>query len=140
MGEVRTKAPAVRTIRRHWRASTLRSTLGRYYAARRKLWAEDQPDFYDGDLRRIFSATPAGRGTAATFMRKRRPALVASVSRWTGQRKYVVDALSRKLAERCENLALHVPGDEAYLALEVGAYVASLVANHLHTGRFKRSV
>ena len=61
MGEVRRKAPAVRTIRRHWRASTLRSTLGRYYTARRKLWAEDQPDFYDGDLRRIFDTRHAGR-------------------------------------------------------------------------------
>jgi hypothetical protein len=140
MGEVRKKAPVVRTIRRHWRASTLRSTLGRYYAARRKLWAEDQPDFYDGDLRRIFSATPAGRGTAAAFMRKRRPAIVASVSRWTGQRKYVVDALSRKLADRCANLDLYTPVDETALALEVGSYVASLVTNHLHTGRFKRSV
>jgi hypothetical protein len=140
MGEVRTRAPLVKTIRRHWRASTLRSTLARYYATRRKLWAEDQPDFYDGDLRRIFSASPAGHGTAAAFMRKRSKSVVASVARWTGQRKYVVDALSRKLAERCDNLDLHTPADEASLALEVGAYVASLVTNHLHTGRFKRSV
>jgi hypothetical protein len=140
MAEVRLKPPLVRSVRRHWRASTLRSTLRRYYAARRKLWAEDQPDFYDADLQRIFALTPTGHGTAAAYMRKRRATLVSSVARWTGQRKYVVDNLSRKLADRCQSLDLHAPGDEDALHMEVGAYVASLVTNHLHTGRFKRSV
>jgi hypothetical protein len=140
MREARTKPPVVKRVRRPWRASTLKSTLQRYYSARRKLWAQDQPDFYDADLQRIFSLVPAGSGTAAAFMRRRRKALVARVVRWTGQRKYVVDALSHKLAERCASLDLHATGDEATLALDVGAYVASLVTNHLHTGRFKRSV
>jgi hypothetical protein len=140
MRTVRTSPPRVGRVRRPWRASTIRSTLGHYYGARRKLWAQDQPDFYDGDLRRIFSETSAGRGTAAAFMRKRRKALVSSVARWTGQRKYVVDSLARKLEARCASLGLHVPGDEGSLALDVGAYLASLVTNHLYTGRFKRSV
>jgi hypothetical protein len=140
MREARTRPPVVRRVRRPWRASTLKSTLQRYYSTRRKLWAQDQPDFYDGDLQRIFSLVPAGGGTAAAFMRRRRKALVARVVRWTGQRKYVVDTLCGKLAERCASLDLHATGDEPTLALDVGAYVASLVTNHLHTGRFKRSV
>jgi hypothetical protein len=140
MREARSKSPQVKRVRRPSRASTLRSTLSHYYSARRKLWAEDQPDFYDGDLQRIFSLVPVGHGTAAAFMGRRRKALVASVVRWTGQRKYVVDTLSRKLAERCASLDLHATADEPTLALDVGAYVASLVSNHLHTGRFKRSV
>ena len=60
--------------------------------------------------------------------------------RWTGQRKYVVDTLAGKLAQRCAELGLYARPDEVVLALDVGAYVGSLVANHLHTGRFKRSV
>jgi hypothetical protein len=52
----------------------------------------------------------------------------------------VVDGLARKLLQGCTRLGLHSRGDEIALALEVGAYVASLVSNHLHTGRFKRSV
>jgi hypothetical protein len=140
MREARSRPPAVKRVRRPWRASTLRSTLQHHYAAKRRLWAEDQPDFYDGDLQRIFSLVPVGHGTAAAFMRRRRKAIVARVGRWTGQRKYVVDALARKLEERCASLELFATGDETTLALDVGAYIASLVSNHLHTGRFKRSV
>jgi hypothetical protein len=35
---------------------------------------------------------------------------------------------------------MHAPSDEVSVALDVGAYLAALVSNHLHTGRFKRSV
>jgi len=140
MREARGRPPAVSSGPHRASASRLRSTLGRYYAARRKLWAQDYPDFYDADLRRIFAPAPAGHGTAAAFMRRRRKAIVAGVVRWTGQRKYVVDTLSSRLIERCTSLGLHAPSDETALALDVGAYVGSLVTNHLHTGRFKRSV
>ncbi len=140
MREAQCKPPGRRGGRRRSDASKMATTLARYYAARRKLWAQDSPGFYDADLRRIFAPTPAGRGTAAAFMRRRRKAIVASVVSWTGQRKYVVDELARKLVERCASLGLHAPGDEVALALDVGAYVASLITNHLHTGRFKRSV
>ena len=52
----------------------------------------------------------------------------------------MVDELARKLIQRCTELGLHAPSDEVALALDVGAYLASLVTNHLYTGRFKRSV
>jgi hypothetical protein len=140
MAETRRRPPLVTGGRRRSEASKLSSTLGRYYAARRKLWAEDQPDFYDADLRRIFRDAPLGHGTAAAFMRRRRGAIVERTVRWTGQRKYVVDDLARKLVIRCTKLGLYAPADEVSLALDVGAYLASLVTNHLYTGRFKRSV
>jgi hypothetical protein len=130
----------VRGGRRRSEADKMRSTLAHYYAARRKLWAQDQPGFYDADLRRIFASAPAGHGTAAAFMRRRHKALVERIAHWTGQRKYVVDDLARKLVQRCMQLGLHAPADEATLALDLGAYVGSLVTNHLYTGRFKRSV
>ncbi len=140
MREAQKKSPRVRGGRRRADASKMRSTLAHYYAARRKLWAQDQPGFYDVDLRRIFADAPAGHGTAAAFMRRRRKAIVMRVALWTGQRKYVVDDLARKLIERCTELALHAPSDEVALALDVGTYLGSLLTNHLHTGRFKRSV
>jgi hypothetical protein len=140
MREATRKSPTVRGGRRRADASKMRSTLARYYGTRRKLWAQDQPGFYDADLRRIFGEAPTGHGTAAAFMRRRQKAIVAGVVRWTGQRKYVVDDLARKLVERCAELALHATNDEVALALEVGAYLGSLVTNHLYTGRFKRSV
>ena len=55
MQEVAGSKPAVAKGRRSYEASKLRQTLARYYAGRRKLYAEDFPDFYDADLRAIFS-------------------------------------------------------------------------------------
>lgn len=143
MGEAARKPPAVTGGRWRSEAEKMRSTLARYYAARRKLWAQDQPGFYDADLRRIFAGpapAPGARPTAAAFMRRNRKAIVERTVRWTGQRKYVVDELARKLIERCAQLGLSAPEDQVALAIDVGAYLASLVTNHLYTGRFKRSV
>lgn len=140
MKQTARRAPVVRGGRRISDASKLKKTLARHYAARRKLWAEEYPDFYDADLRRIFSNGDAGGRSAARFMRQHRKAIVTSIVQWTGQRKYTVDMLARKLTARCEQLPLSAPEDDPRLLLDVGAYLAALVTNHLHTGRFKRSV
>jgi hypothetical protein len=123
-------------------AGKLRKTLERYYAQRRKHYAEDFPDFYDADLRALFAnGDPKGQPASRT-MRRNRAALVASIVRWTGQHKYTVDMLVRKLIERSQKLGLTTPSapDQARLLFELAAYLATLVTNHLHTGRFKRSV
>jgi hypothetical protein len=140
MREARKKPPLVTDGPRWSEVSKLKRTLLRHYAARRKLWAEDYPDFYDADLRVIFGKTPAGAEPAARFMKKHRRAIVSSVVQWTGERKYTVDALVRRLDQRCASLALQAPQNEPSLLLEIGAYLSALVTNHLHTGRFKRSV
>ncbi len=140
MREARVKPPVVTGGPRWSEVSKLKRTLLRHYAARRKLWAEDYPDFYDADLRVIFGRDPAGGETAAHFMRRHRRAIVTSIVQWTGERKYTVDDLVRKLTSRCASLTLPSPADEERLLLEVGAYLSALVTNHLHTGRFKRSV
>ncbi len=132
------KPPLVTGGRRKSDASRLRTTLERYYATRRKLFAEDQPDFWDADLRRIFGEGP-GRETAAHFLRRHRHALVSTTVRWTGEHKYAVDALVRKLITRSRQLGLRAHDKDAPL-LELGAFLSALVTNHLHTGKFKRSV
>ncbi len=140
MDEARRKPPVVTGGPRWSDATKLRRTLARHYVARRKLWAEDYADFYDADLRRIFGRTPQGEETSAGVMRKHKSAIVASVVQWTGERKYTVDALVRKLTERCATLHLPAPAARDALLLEIGAYLSALVTNHLHTGRYKRSV
>lgn len=136
------KAPRHRKGRRISDASKLRKTLERYYAERRKLYAEDFPDFYDADLRFLFGNGEPNGEPAARAMRRNRAALVSSIVRWTGQHKYTVDMLVRRLIQRCKELGLTTPPppDRNRLAFELAAYLAALVTNHLHTGRFKRSV
>jgi len=132
--------PAVRRGRRMSEARLLRKTLARHYAARRKLYAEDFPDFYDADLRAIFLKGELGADSAVRAMRRRRAALIAAIVQWTGQRKYTVDMLVRKLMRRCQDLKLQSPRDPVTLHMELAAYLAALVTNHLYTGKFKRSV
>jgi hypothetical protein len=126
--------------RRISEAAKLRTTLARYYGARRKLYAEDFPDFYDADLRAIFSNGEPGDEAAVTVMRRHRHALIASIVQWTGQRKYTVSMLVRKLILRCRELRLTAPKNSVRLNFELASYLATLVTNHLYTGRFKRSV
>jgi len=129
-------------VRRIYEAGRLRKTLARYYTERRKLYAEDFPDFYDADLRVIFGSGEPNGESAAKVMRKNRRALVGSIVRWTGQHKYTVDMLVRKLIERCQELKLTIPPplDRSRVFFDLAAYLAAMVTNHLHTGRFKRSV
>jgi hypothetical protein len=140
MQEVAGSKPVVVKGRRSYEASKLRSTLAKYYAARRKMYAEDFPDFYDADLRAIFSNGEPGGESAAKWMRKHRAALIRSIVQWTGQRKYTVSMLVRRLIQRCQDLHLAAPRDPVRLQFELAAYLATLVTNHLYTGRFKRSV
>jgi len=138
MNQAAQKPPVVTGGRRISEARRLKKTLARYYAERRKMYAEDFPDFYDADLRAIFSTGEPGEESAAHFMRKSQPLLQASIVRWTGQRKYTVNVLLRRLIQRCRGLKLAVPRDQVRLTVEVTTYLAALLTNHLHTGRFKR--
>jgi hypothetical protein len=140
MNESAGRPPTVNGGRRISEARKLRKTLARHYAARRRLYAEDFPDFYDADLRAIFENTEADGETAVALMRRHRGALIASVVQWTGQRRYTVSMLVRKLMLRCRELHLTAPKDSARLHFELVAYLTALVTNHLYTGRFKRSV
>jgi putative zinc-binding metallo-peptidase len=140
MKESSGRPPQVSGGRRISEARKLRKTLARHYAERRKLYAEDFPDFYDHDLRVMFRNSEPGGEPAARLMRRHRAALIASIVQWTGQRKYTVSMLVRKLITRCQELKLTAPRDPVRLHFELASYLAALVTNHLYTGRFKRSV
>jgi hypothetical protein len=73
MEEGKNTPPKVKRGRRIYEASRLRKTLARYYTERRKLYAEDFPDFYDADLRVIFgNGEPNGESAAKVMRRNRR--------------------------------------------------------------------
>src|SRR5579872_3021530 len=115
MTEAAASPPVVTRGRRISEARKLRTTLARHYAARRKLYAEDFPDFYDADLRAIFLKGELGADSAARAMRRCRATLIAAIVEWTGQRKYTVDMLVRKLTLRCQELKLQSPRDPVTL-------------------------
>jgi hypothetical protein len=139
VASARRPPPVHASARRIADASRMRKTLARYYAERRKNYAEDYLDVYDTDLGAIFGGEPSEE-SAAHFLRKARKTIVPSIVRWTGEHKYTVDHLVRRLTMRCERLGLVAPQNQSRLTMDLSAYVAALVTNHLHTGRFKRSV
>ena len=141
-GEVKEKFKG-RTRHQPYSAARMKITLGKYYAKRKKEHAEDYPDFYDPDLRRIFNGDPAlkkSENAAALFMKKRKKLLLDSVAWWAGERKVTVEQLMKKLTERCAKLGLRTGTDDDRTQVELTAYLSSLVSNYLFTGKFKRRV
>jgi len=113
-----------------------------YYARKQKLFAQDYPDYYDRDLKTIFSAEePATSGELARdFLRRHRRMIVDKVARWSGEKKFIVNNLFKKLMERSNQLKMRVKKDEEESLLEISAYLTSMVTNYLYTGKFKPTV
>jgi hypothetical protein len=111
--------------------------LKTYYARKRKLYQDTYPDFYDADLRQLFGA-PAGI-RAGAYLRKRKRRLLNSICQWTNEKKYRVNKLLTRLADRADQLGLHVLNDDPQQDFRVTAFITTLVMNYLFTGRFKRT-
>jgi hypothetical protein len=125
--------------------------LKTYYARKKKLYEDTYPDFYDRDLRQLFSGTAdgaeemRGEGTppppvkASRYLRSRRRELLDAVCEPTNEKRYRVNKLLSRLIERCDQLDLHLPATGPAPDLQVAAYITTLVMNYLFTGKFKRT-
>ena len=115
--------------------------LKTYYARKRRVYEDSYPDFYDNDLKQLFAvgAGAADRPKASKYLRKHRQQFMNSICQWTNEKKYQVNKLLSRLIERCDELDLHVQVGDAEQSLQVSAYLATLVMNHLFTGKFKRT-
>jgi hypothetical protein len=114
--------------------------LKTYYARKRKLYEDTYPDFYDADLRQLFTAIAGpGRITASAYLRRRRRRLLNSVCQWTNEKKFRVNKLLARLIDRCEKLDLHVLNDDPQQDFRVTSFITTLVMNYLFTGKFKRT-
>ncbi|MGH7852140.1 MAG: putative zinc-binding metallopeptidase [Candidatus Binatia bacterium] len=120
-------------------ALRLRSRLEAHYKRRRRLYAQEFPDFFDADLKKLFaepSAAPNGE-RAATFLRRSNKLILNAVSAWTGEPKFTINRVLRELTERCAELDLRLKAESA--AIEIAAYLATLAAHYRLTGKFKDS-
>jgi hypothetical protein len=134
MREVAGEAPLVRSRERTDSLPTLRMTLREYYRRKKRVYGEEDRSHYDTDLVRLFGSGTVGRGRkrAATFLRERRLELRRQVSRWTGQRPFVVDEVIRGMIRRSRELGLHLDHSER----ETTHGAAVLVT--LHAARIQR--
>jgi hypothetical protein len=116
--------------------NALRATLRQHYRNKRRYYGVDYPNFYDRDLRRLFSDAPehASGITAAQFINRIRRSVRRVVSGWTGIYQYTIDQVLEDMIERCRelNLRLAVPEDQARQEFTVLLTVQAM--NYLHSG------
>jgi hypothetical protein len=131
------QAPMVLSKAKMSEASRLRSRLDAYYKRRRRLYAQDFPDFFDSDLRKLFAdpSTAPNNERAAAFLRRSRKMILNAVSAWTGEPKFTLNQLLRALTDRCAELDLRLRADSA--GVEITAYLATLASHYRLTGKFK---
>lgn len=119
----------------------LTSTLDKYYQKKRKENADEYPDFYDKDLKKIFNgdlSLSKKEHSASRFMLRHRKTIVSTVAWSTGEKKYAIDSLVKRLTDRCAKLDLKIGKADIQTTMEVASFLTSLVKNYLFTGKFKR--
>ena len=137
MGKLSGKPPLVFRKIKMGEATRLRSRLAGYYKRRRRAYAQDFPDFFDADLKKLFvdpTAAPDNE-RAATFIKHSSKMILNAVSGWTGEPKITLARVLRELTDRCAELDLRLKSQSA--GIEISAYLATLASHYRLTGKFK---
>jgi len=110
MEEIADQKPPVRTTRQVEPVHRLTTTLREHYRERRLHYGDEWPDFYDNELRRLFSDSRnyKHRETAAAFLRSNRAAIRDTVARWTGVHPYTIEQVLLDMIDRCKELKLRL--------------------------------
>jgi hypothetical protein len=117
----------------------VRRTLRYHYRLKRRHYGVEQPTFYDGDLRRLFSDAPehAGNITAAQFIARIRKPVRRLVASWTGIYQYTIDRVLEEMVQRCRELKLRLAVPEERARHEFTVLLTVQVMNYLHSGRHR---
>ena len=117
----------------------IRRTLRQHYKQKRRHYGVDRPDFYDRDLRRLFSDAPefAGNATAAAFVTRIRRQVRQLVASWTGIYQYTIDQVLEDIILRCRDLKLRLAVPEDTARREFTVLLTVQAMNFLHSGRHR---
>jgi hypothetical protein len=114
----------------------LKQTLRQHYRRKRRHYGVDYPDFYDRDLRRLFSNAPdfGDNMTAAQFIARIRRPVRKVVSSWTGIYQYTIDQVLEDMIARCQELKLRLAVPEEQARQEFTVLLTVQTMNYLHSG------
>jgi hypothetical protein len=117
----------------------LKKTLREHYRGKREHYGLDHPDFYDSDLRNLFSDSPeyAKNMPAARFVRKIRKDVRGRVASFTDSYQYTIDQLLEKVIERCRELNLRLMDSEEETKTDFMVFLTVQTMNYLHSGRHR---
>ena len=134
--------PAVTSKRQVDPVSKLKKTLGEHYAKKREHYGLDHPDFYESDLRNLFSDAPqyAKNPSAARFLRRIRRDVRSRVASFTDSYQYTIDRLLEKIIERCRELNLRLTESEEESKADFMVFLTVQTMNYLHSGRHRAAL
>ena len=115
----------------------IRRTLRTHYQRKRTKYGVAYPNFYDRDLRRLFSDKPefASRVTAAAFLSRIRKQVRQRVARFTGEKQYAIDQMIEDIIQRSQDLGLRLAGPEDLAQVDFTALLTAQTVNALHSRR-----
>ena len=139
MRDLAQKKPTLKSKRQVDPISKLRKTLGEHYHRKRDHYGLTHPDFYESDLRNLFSDSPAyaSNPSAARFVRKIRKDVRATVASFTDSYQYTIDQLLQKISDRCRELNLRLMDSEESTKIDFIVYLTVQTMNYLHSGRHR---
>ena len=139
MRELARKRSTVRSQRKVDPLPRLKKTLREHYRKKREHYGLDHPDFYDSDLRNLFSDSPqyAKNPSAARFVRKIRKEVRSTVASFTDSYQYTIDQLLEKIIERCRELNLRLMEPEDATKVDFMVFLTVQTMNYLHSGRHR---
>jgi hypothetical protein len=137
MREIGTTPPPVRTRRMVWPLHRIKRTLRQHYARKAQHYGLDYPNFYDQDLRRLFSDAPehASAMPASRFLARVRRDVRRIVADWTGVYQYTIDQVLQEMSERCDELGLRLASAEEQAKADFTVVLTMHTMNYLHSGR-----
>jgi hypothetical protein len=136
MSSIRHRGPTLDNPAEIDSLAQLRKTLRQHYRTKRRHYGVDHPNFYDRDLRRIFSDAPehSGNVTAAQFITRNRRTVRRVVAGWTGIYQYTIDRVLEEMTARCRELKLRLAGSEEHTRQEFTVLLTVQAMNYLHSG------
>ena len=139
MRELARRRPRVKSLREVDPLPRLRKTLGEHYKRKREHYGLDHPDFYDRDLRNLFSDAPeyAKRPSAAGFVRRIRKDARSTVAGFTDSYQYTIDQLLEKIVVRCREQNLRLTDSEEATRIDFMVFLTVQTMNYLHSGRHR---
>jgi hypothetical protein len=119
--------------------SRLRKTLGEHYRKKREHYGLDHPDFYESDLRNLFSdaSAYAKNPSAARFVSKIRKEVRSTVASFTDSYQYTIDQLLAKVIDRCREQNLRLTDSEEATKIDFMVFLTVQTMNYLHSGRHR---
>jgi hypothetical protein len=131
--------PRLRTKRQVDPLPRLRKTLRDHYRRKREHYGLDHPDFYDSDLRNLFSDAPAyaRHMPAARFISRIRKDARSTVASFTDSYQYTIDQLIERIIQRCRDLNLRLTESEEAARIDFLVFLTVQTMNYLHSGRHR---